>query len=123
MHGRHDKTLKIYKLQENTMFATGNVTFKLQGKDKEIITISLRRDLFGSILFLSLKQTIDMGEVLKYLLTQVPLSASNVEGSMGRTSKSKLLQELESRVAFVKSVSMFFLHLLVDPSFAFGSVA
>ena len=105
------------------MFATGNVTFKLQGKDKEIITISLRRDLFGSILFLSLKQTIDMGEVLKYLLTQVPLSPANVEGSMGRTSKSKLLQELESRVAFVKSVSMFFLHLLVDPSFAFGSVA
>ena len=123
MHGRHDKTLKIYKLQENTMFATGNVTFKLQGKDKEIITISLMRGLFGSIFFLSLKQTIDMGEVLKYLLTQVPLSPANVEGSMGRTSKSKLLQELESRVAFVKSVSMFFLHLLVDPSFAFGSVA
>ena len=123
MHGRHDKTLKIYKLQENTMFATGNVTFKLQGKDKEIITISLRRDLFGSILFLSLKQTIDMGEVLKYLLTQVPLSPANVEGSMGRTSKAKLLRELESRVVFVKSVSMFFLYLLVDPSFAFGSVA
>ena len=81
------------------------------------------RGLFGSIFFLSLKQTIDMGEVLKYLLIQVPLSPVNVEGSMRKTSKVKLSQELDSRVAFVKSVSMFFLHLSVDPPCAFGSIA
>ena len=37
----------------------------LQGKDEEIFAISLMRDLFGSILFLSLKQRINMGKVLK----------------------------------------------------------
>ena len=37
----------------------------LQGKDEEIFTISLMRDLFGSILFLFPKQRINMGKVLK----------------------------------------------------------
>ena len=37
----------------------------LQGKDEEIFAISLMRDLFGSILFLFLKQRINMGKVLK----------------------------------------------------------
>ena len=37
----------------------------LQGKDEEIFTIILMRDLFGSILFLFLKQRINMGKVLK----------------------------------------------------------
>ena len=45
---------------------TGNTTFKLQGKDKEIIAISLIRDFFGPILFLSLKERIDMGKVLNF---------------------------------------------------------
>ena len=49
-------------------------TFKFQGKEKEIMTISLMSDLFVSILFLSLKQRIDMREVLKHALTQIPLS-------------------------------------------------
>ena len=88
------------------------------------------RDLSGSVLFLSLKQKIDMGEVLKYPLTQVPLSLANVDGSMKKTPKAKLLQELESRVVSLKPASidvmidaMFFLHLLVDPSSKFGSIA
>ena len=68
---RFEKPIKRNKVHP---FANGNTTFKLQGKDKEIIAISLMRDLFGSILFLSLEQRIDMGEVLKYPLTQVPLS-------------------------------------------------
>ena len=37
----------------------------LQEKDEEIFTISLIKDLFGSILFLFLKQRINMGKVLK----------------------------------------------------------
>ena len=89
------------------------------------------RDLFVSILLLSLKQRIDMGEVLKYSLTQVPLSLANVDGSMKKTPKVKLLQELESRVASLKPASidvmvvdaMFFLHLLVEPPSTFGSIA
>ena len=72
---RFEKPIKRNKVHT---FATGNTPFRLQGKDKEIIAISLMRDLFGSILFLSLKQRIVMGEVLKYPLTQVTLSLANV---------------------------------------------
>ena len=84
------------------------------------------RDLFGSILFLSLKQRINMGEVWKYPLTQVPLSIVNVDGSMNKAHKAKLLQELKSCVASIKPASidiMIFLHLLVDPPSTFGSIA
>ena len=72
---RFEKPIKRNKVHT---FATGNTAFRLPGKDKEIIAISLMRDLFGSILFLSLKQRIVMGEVLKYPLTQVTLSLANV---------------------------------------------
>ena len=72
---RFEKPIKRNKVYT---FATGNVTFKLQEKDKEIIAISLMRTLFGSILFLCLKQRIDMEKVLNYPLTQVPLSLANI---------------------------------------------
>ena len=101
------------------------------------MAISLVKDLFGSVLFLSLslslslKQRIDMGEILKYPLTQVPLSLTNFDGSIKKIPKAKLLKELESRVASVKRASidlmiidaMFFLNLLVDPPSTFGSIA
>ena len=51
-------------------FLTGNTTFKLQGKDKEIIAVSLMRDLFGSTLSHSLKQRIEVWNFhwLRYVL-------------------------------------------------------
>ena len=78
------------------------------------------------MLFLSLEQRIDMGEILKYSQTQVTFSVANVDGSK-KKKKKKLLEELESRVACVNSASidvmvidvMFFLHLLVDLPSAF----
>ena len=82
---RFEKPIKRNKVHT---FATGNTTFKLQGKDKKIIAISLRKDLFGSILLLSLRQRIDMGKVLKYPLTHVPLFLANVDGSMKKSPKA-----------------------------------
>ena len=73
---RFEKPMKRNKVHT---FASGNTTLKLQGKDKVITAISLMRNLFGSTLFLSLKQRIDVGDVLKYSLTQVPLSLANIE--------------------------------------------
>ena len=52
---------------------------KLQGSDGKVVAACLVRDLFGSILYHSLKQEIDMAEVLKYPLTPVPLSLSTVQ--------------------------------------------
>ena len=45
------------------------------------------RDIFGSMLFLSLEQRIDMGEILKYSQTQVTFSVANVDGSKKKKKK------------------------------------
>ena len=47
-----------------------------------MVAKSLKRDLTGSRLFLSLKRSIDMWKVLKYPLTQVPLSLANGDRSI-----------------------------------------
>ena len=77
--------------------------------------------------YLSHKQRIGMGVVLKYPLTQVLLYFANVDESI----KAKLLQERGSRVASIEPASidvmiidaMFFLHLLVDPPSTLSSRA
>ena len=58
----------------------------------------MERDLFGSILFMSLQHQIDVGELFKFPLTPVPLSLCHVDGSMLKTQKSKLMRELEQRI-------------------------
>ena len=55
---RSEKPIKPRKFHT---FATGNTTFKLQEKKKEIIAISFMANLFGYILFLSLKQGLTWG--------------------------------------------------------------
>ena len=44
------------------------------------------------------RKKVDMGEVLKYPLTPIPLSLCHVDGTMLNTPKSKLLQYMESQV-------------------------
>ena len=48
-----ERIKKAIKHNKIRIFAIRNATFKPQGKDQEIITIGLIRDLFGSTLFLS----------------------------------------------------------------------
>ena len=45
------------------------------------------------------KHEFDMGQILRYLLTPVPLSISHVGVTIQKTPKSKLLQEIQRRVA------------------------
>ena len=74
------------------------------------------RDIFGSILYLSLQKKVDMAEVLKYPLTPVPLALSHVDGTMQKTTKASLMK---SKVVTINPthidttiiVAMFFLHL------------
>ena len=54
------------------------------------------RDLFGSLLRLSLLEKIDMAEVLSYPLTPVPLPLSYSDGSMLNSPKSNLMKYLET---------------------------
>ena len=89
------------------------------------------RDLFGSILFLALQIKIDIAEVLPFPLTHTPLSLSHVDGTMLKTQKNKVMEELESRIFSEKPNrvdvtiidAMFFLHLWKDVTATFGTIA
>ena len=67
----------------------------------DLVMLHMVRDLFGSILYLSLEKSINMAEVLTYPLTPVPLSLCHPNGIMLKTKKSALLNALETRVKTV----------------------
>ena len=125
---RFEKPITRSKLRT---FQTATKQFKVRGKNEKTATVTMMRDLFGSILFLSLQKKVDMAEVFCYPLTPVPLSLCHIDGTMLKSSKVKLLQELESCIvstppspfdaAFVDG--MFFLYLLVDPPKTIGQTA
>ena len=129
--GRFSRPIKRQKIKS---FATQAGRFKVtSASDKKLVTVTMTRDLFGSILFHALQAKVDMGEVLRYPLTPVLLSLCHPDGTMQNTPKSKLLVELENRINScspgdvtidVKIVDgMFFLHLFVDLSLTFGPLA
>ena len=72
-----------------------------------------------------------MAEVLSFPLTPTPLSLSHADGTMLKTQKSKLMEELESRIFSEKPNhvdviiidAMFFLHLWKDLPTTFGTIA
>ena len=72
---------------------------KFQTSNGKILAACFVRDLFDSLLCLSLERQIDMSEVLSYPPTPVRLSLRHVDGSMQKTPKSKLMKYLESLAA------------------------
>ena len=72
-----------------------------------------------------------MAEVLSFPLTPRPLSLSHADGTMLKTQKGKLMEELESRIFSEKPNhvdviiidAMFFLHLWKDLPATFGTIA
>ena len=78
-------------------FAAESGKRKTRGAEGKFIEATLIRDLFGSILCLSVQQKIDMSEVLKYPLTPVPLCLSHVDGSVNSYPKSNLLDHVDSQ--------------------------
>ena len=103
----------------------------MRGQKEKTEAVAMVRDLFGSVLFLSLQRNVDMAEVFWYPLTPFPLSFCHTDGTILNSPKANLLTELESRV---KSEApnkidaavldgMFFLHLLVDPPKTFKQIA
>ena len=125
---RFERPIRRVKLHT---FGNEGGKYKIRGKDNKLVAVSMMRDLFGSILFLSLEKKVDTSEVLTYPLTPVPLSLCHTDGTMQKTSKVKLLHELESRIKTVDPSrvdvliidGMFFLHLLFDLPATFGMVA
>ena len=78
---------KSIKRQTIHSFATEGGTKNIKVGDCKIISACLIRDLFSSILFLSLERKVDMAEVLSYPLTPVPLSLNRVDDTMLKTKK------------------------------------
>ena len=68
---RFEKPIKRQKLET---FASELGKHKIKVKDGRTIAACYMRDLFGSILSLSLEKKIDIFEVLSFPLTPVPLS-------------------------------------------------
>ena len=89
------------------------------------------RDLFGSLLELTIEKRIDIREVLAYSLTPLPLSLCHVDGSLLRSPKAALLHHLESKIVSSPPSSvdvtivdaMFFMHLQVNLPGNFDGVA
>ena len=112
-------------------FANEGASYSLRGANNKLMAVEMVRDLFGSILFLALQRKIDMAEVLSFPLTPTPLSLSHADGTMLKTQKSKLMEELESRIFSEKPNhvdviiidAMFFLHLWKDLPATFGTIA
>ncbi|KAI9565074.1 hypothetical protein GHT06_008824 [Daphnia sinensis] len=82
--------------------------------------IKMERDLMGKLLMISLKGKLDIGIVLTYPLTPVPLIFCHLDGTINRTNKAVLYKNLEKRItsdtpqeidAYIIE-GFFFLHLM-----------
>ena len=91
---RFEKKITVQKLHT---FASEGQKYKMKANEK-LAVVKMERDLFGSILFMSLQYQIDVGELFKFLLIPVPLSLFHVDGFMLKTQKLKLMRELEQSI-------------------------
>ena len=89
---------KNVKKQKKQIFAKEGANFKLTKKNK-IMEVKMKRDLFGTILFLALQRKIYMAEMLSSFWQQfVPLCLEHIDGLIQNTPKSSLLKKLEAQV-------------------------
>jgi hypothetical protein len=61
----------------------------------------MERDMLGKMLIISLDHKLDIGLVLQYPLTPVPLVFRHLDGTVNRTDKAVLYKNLEKRVDIV----------------------
>ena len=88
----------LHRIKKQKIHSFAKEGANLNSTDKnKIMEVKMEHDLFGSILFLALQWKIDMGEILKFPLTPVPLCLAHIDGSIQET-KTSLLKELETRV-------------------------
>ena len=64
-------------------------------KDNKTYSIKADRDLFSRLVVIARRREIDLENIFTYELASVPLSLVRLDGSLNKTAKSKLLQELE----------------------------
>lgn len=64
---------------------------KINGKVKEV---QMQRDVFGRLLYVSLKNKIDLEKALSYPLAPIPFSLCHTNGTICKTPKSVIINEL-----------------------------
>ena len=80
---RFSRPIKRQKIEN---YATQAGRFKVSSaSNKKLVTVTMTRDLFGSTLFHASIPKVNMGEVLWYPLTTVPLSLCHPDGTMQNT--------------------------------------
>jgi len=72
------------------------VTVKLTPKERKVKEVKCTRDLFGRLLYLAMSQKLDLGLVLSYPLTGVPLALFSITGGINKISKSALVEKVEA---------------------------
>jgi len=93
---RFEKPIKRQRVQN---FASAAVKTRVPGKQR-VQEVQATRDLFGRLLMISVREKIDLDKVLEFPLTAVPLSLVNMDGSMNKTDKSKLMHRLEDMQSY-----------------------
>ncbi|KAG7161672.1 hypothetical protein Hamer_G030971 [Homarus americanus] len=125
---RFEKPISRSKLKN---FSSDAIRVKLTVKDRKIKELQGTRDLFGRLLYLAASNNMDLALVFRYPHTPVPLTIAQVDGSVNKTDKSKLMHKLEERVKSSKPVSrdacaidaMFLIRTLVNVPATFGEIA
>ena len=119
------------KRQKVRTFASDLGVKKLTSKDNKIKAVTMMKDLFGSILCMSIERDIDLKVIFSYPLTPVPLSLGHLDGTIHKTPKAALLGHLEkfavSEKLNKKSATivdaMFYLRLQTNLPETFGGVS
>ncbi|XP_018358131.1 PREDICTED: uncharacterized protein LOC108757918 isoform X2 [Trachymyrmex cornetzi] len=127
---RFHKSLKKNQVLTFASLKKKKKTMKIGQKVHEV---KLQRDLFGRLLALSLDTKVDVEKVLCFPITPVPLSLCHIDGSINKTVKSVLVQELEKKLEeveqpphqldFVIVDGFFFLHTFKQMPRSFGDLS
>ena len=120
---------RICREKLHTFAKEGAITMRKQS-NKEV-QFKMERNMFAKILHIALERKVDMGELLKYPLTPIPLSLCHLDGTVRSTKKSKFSKELKERMKSADPTHVdalivdgfFFLHLICEVPSTFGRLS
>ena len=73
------------KKRKVSNFASSAIKSKIRGKDANVIELKTTRDLMGRLVYLACTRNIELEKVFPFPLTPVPLSMTNISGTMKKT--------------------------------------
>lgn len=121
------------RIPKNAVLTFASMKKKKIQIGRKVLEVRLQRDLFGRLLPLSLDAQINLEKMLRFPITQIPLSLCHIDGSINKTVKSVLVKVLEqqsedmeqppSNVDMVIIDGFFLLNTISDMPRTFGDVS